>query len=96
MTNYIAQMFTFHDYDGIPWNNNNAEHAVKHFAKYRRLANGRFTEDGLRDYLKLLSVYETCKYKAVSFLDFLLSKERDIDSFVERSCTCLSKPAVPQ
>jgi hypothetical protein len=96
MTKYGAQMFTFLDYDGIPWNNNNAEHAVKHFAKYRRLANGRFTEDGLRDYLKLLSVYETCKYKAVSFLDFLLSKERDIDSFVERSCTCLSKPAVPQ
>jgi hypothetical protein len=45
------------------------------------LANGRFTEDGLRDYLKLLSVYETCKYKAVSFLEFLLSKERDIDAF---------------
>jgi hypothetical protein len=78
---YKDELFTFLDYDGIPWNNNNAEHAVKHFAKYRRLANGRFTEDGLRDYLKLLSVYETCKYKAVSFLEFLLSKERDIDAF---------------
>ena len=22
-------LFTFLDYDGIPWNNNNAEHAVK-------------------------------------------------------------------
>ena len=73
------------DYDGIPWNNNNAEHAVKHFAKYRRLANGRFSERGLKDYLKLLSVLETCKYKAVSFLKFLLSNDRDIDSFAQRS-----------
>ncbi len=85
ITKYRRNLFTFLDYDGIPWNNNNAEHAVKHFAKYRRLANGRFTEHGLRDYLKLLSVYETCKYKGVSFLEFLLSKERDIDSFAEQN-----------
>ncbi len=85
MTKYRAKLFTFLDYDGVPWNNNNAETAIKHFAKYRRLANGRFTEDGLRDYLKLLSVYETCRYKAVGFLAFLLSKERDIDSFAERT-----------
>jgi hypothetical protein len=84
MTKYGGKLFTFLDYNGVPWNNNNAEHAVKHFAKYRRLANGRFTEDGLRDYLKLLSIYETCRYKAVSFLGFLLSKERDIDSYADR------------
>ena len=81
MLKYNVQMFMFLDYDGIPWNNNNAEHAIKHFAKYRSVANGRFTEDGLRDYLTLLSVYETCKYKSVSFLEFLVSKERDIDAF---------------
>jgi hypothetical protein len=81
MLKYKVEMFSFLAHDGIPWNNNNAEHAVKHFVKYRRVANGRFTEDGLRDYLKLLSVYETCKYKSVSFLEFLLSKERNIDAF---------------
>jgi hypothetical protein len=85
MRRYGGKLFTFLDYDGVPWNNNNAEHAVKHFAKYRRVANGRFTEAGLRDYLKLLSIYQTCRYKAVSFLGFLLSKERDIDSYAERS-----------
>ena len=85
ITKYRGKLFTFLDHDGIPWNNNNAEHAVKHFAKYRRLANGRLSERGLKDYLKLLSILETCKYKAVSFLTFLLSKERDIDSFAERS-----------
>jgi len=81
MLKYKVEMFSFLDHDGIPWNNNNAEHAVKHFAKYRRVANGRFTENGLTDYLKLLSLHETCKYKSLSFLEFLLSKERDIDAF---------------
>ena len=84
MRKYREKLFTFLKHDGIPWNNNNAEHAVKYFAKYRRLANGRFSEKGLRDYLKLLTVYETCKYKEIRFLEFLLSKERDIDSFADR------------
>src|SRR5215468_6598565 len=30
------KLFTFLDYDGIPWNNNNAEHAIKAFARLRR------------------------------------------------------------
>lgn len=31
------KLFTFLTYDGIPWNNNNAEHAIKAFARLRRL-----------------------------------------------------------
>jgi predicted RecB family nuclease len=79
---YQSKLFTFLDHDGVPWNNNNAEHAVKYFAKYRRLTNGRVTESGLQNYLVLLSVYQTCRYKEIRFLDFLLSKARDIDRFV--------------
>ena len=41
------------------------------------------TEPRLRDYLVLLSIYETCKYRGLSFLKFLLSRERDIDKFHE-------------
>jgi len=81
MVKYRRELFTFLDYDGIPWNNNNAEHAIKHFAKYRRLVNGRVTESGIEDYLKLLSLYTTCRYKEIGFLEFLLSKECDIDDF---------------
>ena len=44
-----------------------------------------FTEDGLRDYLTLLSIHQTCVYKGVSFLKFLVSQERDIDRFCEAS-----------
>jgi len=80
---YRSKLFTFLDHDGVPWNNNNAEHAVKVFAKYRRLTNGRVTESGLKDYLVLLSIYQTCRYKEIKFLDFLLAKKRDIDCFGE-------------
>ena len=30
------KLFTFIKYDGVPWNNNNAENAIKRFAYYRR------------------------------------------------------------
>jgi hypothetical protein len=79
------KLFTFLDYDGVPWNNNNAEHAVKHFAKYRMISNGRMTANGLQPYLVLLSIYQTCVYKGVSFLRFLLSGEKDVDAFVEKT-----------
>ncbi|NPT62442.1 TM0106 family RecB-like putative nuclease [Paraburkholderia elongata] len=81
---YRSKLFTFLDFDGVPWNNNNAEHAIKPFAKYRQLTNGRVTEPGLKSYLILMSIYQTCKYKEIPFLDFMLSKERDIDNFAAR------------
>jgi hypothetical protein len=68
-------MFTFLDHDGVPWNNNNAEHAIKRFAKYRRDADGRFTERTLTQYLVLATVFETCEFNNVNILKFLLSKE---------------------
>jgi predicted RecB family nuclease len=75
------RLFTFLDFDGVPWNNNNAEHAIKAFALLRRVIDGRTTEKGLDDFLVLLSVYETCKCKNITFLDFLRSGSRDIDKF---------------
>jgi hypothetical protein len=30
------KMFTFLDHGGVAWNNNNAEHAIRRFAKYRK------------------------------------------------------------
>ena len=76
-------LFTFLDYDDIPWNNNNAEHAVKAFAMLRRDFDGLSTEKGIKEYLILLSVCQTCKYMGVDFLDFLRSGERDIHAFAE-------------
>src|SRR5437016_6661216 len=58
------KLFTFLSYDNIPWNNNNAEHAVKAFAALRRVIGGVTTEKGVREYLVLLSLCETCRYMA--------------------------------
>ena len=40
------KMFTFLDFDGIPWNNNNAEHAIKAFASLRRVIEGKSHGEG--------------------------------------------------
>jgi len=83
LTKNREKLFTFLRHDSVPWNNNNAEHAFKHYAHYREVTDGQMTESGLSDYLVLLSVYQTCKYKGVSFLKFLLSGEKDVDRFIE-------------
>jgi predicted RecB family nuclease len=78
------KLFTFLKYDGVPWNNNNAENAIKRFVPYREANAGVMKEAGLTEYLVLLSLCQTCRYKGVSFLKFLLSKELDIDRFREK------------
>jgi predicted RecB family nuclease len=78
---YRAKLFTFIEHDGVPWNNNNAENAIKQFASYREKADGRLTEAGLNEFLVLLSICHTCRYKEIGFLKFLLSRERDFDTF---------------
>jgi hypothetical protein len=78
---YRDKLFTFLRHDGVPWNNNDAENAVRQFAYYRDGNTGRLKEAGLKDYLVLLSLYQTCRYRGISFLKFLLSRERDLDTF---------------
>src|SRR5262249_20178413 len=82
------------DHDGVPWNNNNAEVAVKAFAHFRELYDGRMSEEGLSDHLVLLSVQQTCKYRGVSFLKFLLSREEDVGAFCERRGRRNEPPAI--
>jgi predicted RecB family nuclease len=79
-----GSLFTFLDHNGVPWNNNAAEHAIKAFARFRELYDGQLREEGLSDYLALLSVYQTCKYRGVSFLKFLLSREEDVEVYCQR------------
>jgi hypothetical protein len=78
------KLFTFLDYDGVPWNNNNAEHAVKAFARLRRVIGTSSTAKGLEEYLVLLSISETCKFREEEFLGFLRSGAAGIASWVER------------
>jgi hypothetical protein len=80
---YEDKLFVFLDRDGIPWNNNNAENAIKLFASRRNQIGSSFTEKGLQDYLLFLSIYQTCRIKHVSFLRFLRSGTFDIDAFAD-------------
>ncbi|WP_336490660.1 TM0106 family RecB-like putative nuclease [Methylobacterium nigriterrae] len=68
-----SKLFTFLDYDGVPWNNNNAEHAIKAFARLRSAIGSSSTAKGIREYLVLLSISETSKFKGEDFLGFLRS-----------------------
>ena len=71
------RLFTFLDHDGVPWNNNNAEHAVRAFT---RLRNGMATSTarGTTDYCILLSLQQTLRCQGIGFLDFLRSGRLEI------------------
>jgi len=48
---------------------------------------GQMGEEGLSEYLVLLSVQQTCKYRGVSFLKFLLSRDEGPVRPVEQTLT---------
>jgi len=75
------KLFTFLNYDGVPWNNNNAEHAIKAFARLREVISGLSTKKGIEEYLTLLSISETCRYRGIDFLNFVRSGEKDVAMF---------------
>jgi predicted RecB family nuclease len=75
------KLFTFLRYDGVPWNNNNAEHAIKAFARLRDVIAGSSSKKGVDEYLTLLTVAQTCEYQGIDFLDFLRSREIDVELF---------------
>ena len=77
-------MFTFLDHDGVPWNNNNAENAIKGFASRRKILGASYVEHGIQDYLLFLSIYQICRRKGLSFLKFLRSSLLDLDTFVNQ------------
>jgi hypothetical protein len=77
---YRESLFRFLDEDGIPWNNNTAERAIRHLAVQRRISGALYVR-GAVDYLVLLGVAQTCRFQEKSFLKFLLSQEIDVDRF---------------
>ena len=61
---------------------------------YRAIADGMMTETRLRDYLVLLRLYQTCKYRGISFLRFLLSREKDLERFHDTGRLRYSRPSL--
>jgi hypothetical protein len=91
-----GKLFTFLDHDNVPWNNNNAEHAIKAFAALRDVIESYSTESGIHDYLILLSVYQTCEYRGVDFLEFLRSGEKRVDDYVRKGHFPRSRPKLQE
>ncbi len=79
-----GKLFLFLSHDNVAWNNNAVEHAIKLLATHKNKNLTFFRESRMEEYLKIMSIYQTCKYKGISFLKFLLSKEKDIDIYCEK------------
>ena len=77
---YRDNLFTFLNEDGIPWENNMAERAIRQLAVQRKIS-GSFYKRVAPQYLLLLAISQTCRFQGKSFLKFLLSKETDLESF---------------
>lgn len=80
---YKESLFRFLEEDGIPWNNNTAERASRHLAVQRKIS-GCFFKRVAVQYLLLLGIAQTCRFQGKSFLNFLISREKDIDGFREK------------
>lgn len=81
---YKEKLFSFLNHDGIPWNNNNAEHSIKPFAKWRKKISKTLTKKNIEHHLILLSILQTCKYQGINFFDFLKSGEKSIYKYSEK------------
>ena len=79
-----TSLFTFLQHDGVPWNNNNAEHAIKALADLRNVIGGSSSPKGIHEYLVLLSICQTCKYRGINFFEFVRSGEQEIDRYGNR------------
>jgi predicted RecB family nuclease len=80
---YRDSLFRFLDEDGLPWNNNTAEQAIRHLAIQRKIS-GSFSGTGADAHLSLLGIAQTCRFQNKSFLRFLLSGQLDVDEYVEK------------
>ncbi len=78
---YRDSLFVFLEQDGIPWNNNAAERAIKHFAIQREVSKSPFHASVLSNYVVLLGIRQTGRVQDKSFFKFLFSGETDLDTF---------------
>ena len=96
---YHESLFTFLTQDGIPWENNMAERAIRQLAVQRKIS-GSFFKRSAGHYLLLLAISQTCRFQGKSFLKFLLSKSKDVDEFrrsrpIKYSSPVARKPTKP-
>jgi hypothetical protein len=91
---YRDALFLFLQEDGLPWNNNTGERAIRQLAVQRKISGSFFRKSALH-YLLLLGIAQTCRFQEKSFLKFLVSGEKDVDRFKAARCKRVSRPVFP-
>jgi hypothetical protein len=84
------ELFTFLNHDDILWHNNPAEIIVKHL-KLQGDISKSYSAAITINYLRLLSIMQTCRFQNKSFFHFLLSGKQDINDFRNADKTLINK-----
>jgi len=69
-----SMLFTFMEFEGVPWHNNDAERAMRKGVLHRKISGGRRTWSGAGVFEVLLSIYETSKIRGERFMEMLKEK----------------------
>ena len=67
-------LFTFMQYEDVPWHNNDAERAIRQGVLHRKISGGRRTWNGADVFGVLLSIYETSKKRKQRFMKMVEEK----------------------
>jgi len=72
-------LFTFMEFGGVAWHNNDAERAIRQGVLHRKISGGRRTWKGAEVFEVILSVYETSKKRGQRFMG-MVKKKFDLSS----------------
>jgi hypothetical protein len=67
-----GMLFTFLEEDGIDWNNNAAERALRSSVVIRKITYGNQSDEGAHAHAVLMSVKETCGLRRENFFDYAM------------------------
>jgi len=67
-----GMLFTFLEEDGVDWNNNAAERALRSSVVIRKITYGNQSDEGARAHAVLMSVRETCSLRKENFFDYAM------------------------
>ena len=65
-------LFTFLEEDGVDWNNNAAERALRSSVVIRKITYGNQSDGGAHSHAVLMSIRETCGLRKESFFDYAM------------------------
>jgi len=67
-----GMLFMFLEEDGVDWNNNAAERALRSSVVIRKITYGNQSDEGARAHAVLMSIRETCNLRKENFFDYAM------------------------